>query len=402
MKEKTREEWVRPIIISLGTGVLLLILGIYLTAWATGTQLRPPFTGGWLEALLSVSVQMPLWMILVIAAVIIGVGLYLRQGAKNKTLTDANSVSAEHSLNETKAHPVANSAGVQEDAGETSPVTPVVQRPRPPSILEAQTPSEVVIPSSDNFSIRIQRVADGLQLTVENHRLTSIHQIRLIISTACSFDARHGAFRESIINAVTLNFPNHIRPSGVGSPIRFLWKESGSRYLLVGSNNMRSQLAWPELDKSEVERWRLSLRILASNWPPNASGLSTPLEELRTDIVVLWDRARNELSIEKPETSSPRPNHPAFPTDGADGTHRKTVRFIMRGTDQLLAYETTRDGLPDTRFLVVRNRPEQLPQSVETPDRATANAKWSEWYQEWKKEGFGGASGNGLDGGLPF
>jgi hypothetical protein len=53
-------------------------------------------------------------------------------------------------------------------------------------------------------------------------------------------------------------------------------------------------------------------------------------------------------------------------------------------------------------LLVVRNRPNQQPQSCETPDRDEANARWIEWYQEWKKKGFGGASGTGLFGEPPF
>ena len=74
----------------------------------------------------------------------------------------------------------------------------------------------------------------------------------------------------------------------------------------------------------------------------------------------------------------------------------------MYGQNQLLAYTTTRQGFPGTRFLVVRNRPNCEPQSLETSSQDVANAKWSEWYQEWKRQGFGGASGTGLLGELPF
>lgn len=92
----------------------------------------------------------------------------------------------------------------------------------------------------------------------------------------------------------------------------------------------------------------------------------------------------------------------AFPLNGEDGTHREIVKYIMYGQDQLLAYKTTRDGFPGTRFLIVRARPNQDPQTVDTPDQASANAKWNQWYSEWKKEGFSGAFGNGLDGAPPF
>lgn len=97
-----------------------------------------------------------------------------------------------------------------------------------------------------------------------------------------------------------------------------------------------------------------------------------------------------------------QPGISGFPKDGDDGSHRETARYILCGQDQLTAYTTTRDGLPGSRFLVVRARPNQQPQSLETSDQNAANAKWSEWYLEWKKQGFGGASGTGLDGTSPF
>jgi len=95
------------------------------------------------------------------------------------------------------------------------------------------------------------------------------------------------------------------------------------------------------------------------------------------------------------------PSHPAFPVQGTDGSHRDLVRYIMSGQDQLLAYTASRDGFPGTHFLVVRQRQDQDTQSVSAPDRETANAKWIEWYREWKQKGFGGASGN-FDGDPPF
>ena len=93
---------------------------------------------------------------------------------------------------------------------------------------------------------------------------------------------------------------------------------------------------------------------------------------------------------------------PGFPTRGEDGTQRKVVRYITSGEYSLIAYITTREGFPGSRFLIVRARPNMDPQSVETSDVTIANAKWQEWYLEWKKRGFGGSSGTGLDGAPPF
>lgn len=204
MDQKTKELWVIPSVIALATGIILGFLFLFLTAWATGVQLRSSFTFGWLKALLSV--QMPLWTILLIAAVAAAVLLYSRQRAQKK---------------------------------------------------------------SD----------------------------------------------------IALSF----------------------------------------------------------------AGVDAKREE------------------QEPKSAPIPPAPPAaYPLNGEDHVHRITVCYIMYGEDRLLAYTTTREGLPGTRFLVVRNRPGQQPQSCETADRAVANDRWNEWYQEWKKKGFGGTSGNGLDGEPPF
>jgi hypothetical protein len=98
----------------------------------------------------------------------------------------------------------------------------------------------------------------------------------------------------------------------------------------------------------------------------------------------------------------PPPPAVTLPTGTSDGVTKTIAKYIMYGQEQLLAYRTTRQGFPGTRFLVVRNRANQEPQSCETANREEANARWNEWYQEWKKKGFGGASGTGLSGEPPF
>jgi hypothetical protein len=177
MNKRIWELWGIPLII----GLVLLILGVYVNAWATGVQLRAPFTLGWIESLLFLSVRMPLWMVLIIVVAMVVAWLILRNRTKQKT------------------DPASNMAA-----------------------------------------------------------------------------------------------------------------------------------------------------------PETAS------------------REKDPVSVQTP------PTHPAFPADGADGSRRTLVRYIMYGQDQLLAYTTTRDGLPGTRFLVVRQRPGQEPQSVSAPDRETVNAKWTE------------------------
>lgn len=87
-----------------------------------------------------------------------------------------------------------------------------------------------------------------------------------------------------------------------------------------------------------------------------------------------------------------------------DGVTKVLKRNIMCPTQgQLLAFETTRFGFPGTRYLVERHiRGESQPRYKLTPSADEANAQWFEWYDEMKKNGFGGCSGTGLDGTRPF
>ena len=265
----------------------------------------------------------------------------------------------------------------------------------------------LVIDSPDRFSLRIYKVDSGgirgIQLHVENHRLTSIYDVRVTLSSAASFDSRQGDLREASLTGQTFSGSDVIRPSFSGRPILLLWKTPQFASLVTGENNVLRQLVWPNTDKTDTERWKLSIGVHAADGPADAPGHATALRELTAQLVVLWHKTRNEFSIEAPTTSPSLPEtSAAFPSDGKDGIKRTTIRYIMSGRDQLFAYTTTRDGLPGTRFLVVRTHPESDPQSVETPSRDDANARWNEWYQEWKRAGFGGASGNGLDGEAPF
>jgi hypothetical protein len=87
------------------------------------------------------------------------------------------------------------------------------------------------------------------------------------------------------------------------------------------------------------------------------------------------------------------------------GVSKHLIKHIMSGTrQQLMAFEIVHQGFPGVRFLVERVVPKVEPESFQTPDRDKANAKWQEWYTEWKKQpgGFGGSFGTGLDGKLPW
>lgn len=391
MNQKTKELWLIPAVISFGTGIVLGVVFLYITAWATGATLRVPFTLGWIKSVFEV--QIPLWGVLLFGAATAIVTPYFRE---YKTSWSLHGPKKHHELPEPK---ITQQAAATLHSTEQSDVT-ITHQLRIPTVE-----GTLLFESPELFAVRLSTFGSpqlrGIQLQIENYRLTSVHQVRIVLASASSFDVRHQDFREPAVSGQMFSRPNPIRPSGSGQTIPLIWKEARWPGLVTGENNLIRQLGWPENDKSEIETWKLSLRVQVFDVTQNAHGQSISLGDLPFEAVVDWERNSNVFRLKKFNMELPL-SVSGFPESGEDGTHREIMRHIMCGQDQLLSYTTTRDGFPGTRFLVVRARPSQPPQSVETPDREAANAKWVEWYLEWKKQGFGGASGTGLDGAPPF
>jgi hypothetical protein len=103
------------------------------------------------------------------------------------------------------------------------------------------------------------------------------------------------------------------------------------------------------------------------------------------------------IPVKMPYQSSPAAL--PVPTDA----QKQIVRYIMYGAEQLLAYNVTVPEAP-ARFLVQRLSPKHESKSLYTEDFEEANTQWNRWYKEWQKSptGFGGASGNGMDGKPPW
>lgn len=347
------------------------------------------------------TVSIPVWLIISLLVLAVGLALAFRVLSPRLTKTVSQKLQATEIRSSRSVHPQSPSKSVAAEMltakVQSEPVTPKL----------AMTPAaagSLVFESPDLIAARVATFESsgvrGVQLQVENYRLTAIHQVRVVLAAASSFDARHQAYREPTVSGQAFNRPDAIRASGSGRPITLLWKESRWNSIVTGESNIVHPLGWPENDKSDVERWKISLRVLAFEQKKNAHGNFLPLRELPIDIIVTWDRERNTFALE--EVPVMPPEVPGHPENGEDGTSRNIVRYIMRGPDRLLAYTTTRQNLPGSRFLVIRARPDLEPQTLETADRAVANAQWGEWYLEWKRDGFGGASGNGLDGAPPF
>ena len=175
----------------------------------------------------------------------------------------------------------------------------------PPSVgaPNASTDEELIIKAPDDLTMRICHYqfqeTRGLTLVMDNNRLNAIHQIRVIVADAQSFDLHHNAYRQgSNFAAAVVTKPNAIQPSCSSSPILLVRKDPSNKSLLAG-DDFSHAMVWPENDTSEVERWRFTLRVIATTLPRNASEKALPLKELFANLVLFWDRANNEFAIEQ-------------------------------------------------------------------------------------------------------
>lgn len=172
-----------------------------------------------------------------------------------------------------------------------------------PASSDVETTEELIIKTPDDLTVHIRHYqfqeARGLTLVVDNNRLNPIHQIRVIIADAQSFDFHHNAYRQGTnFSAAVVAVPNVIQPSCSSKPILLIRKETSSKSLLAGDDASHA-LVWPENDESDVERWRLTLRLAATTLPRNSSEKSIPLKELFANVALYWDRARNEFAVER-------------------------------------------------------------------------------------------------------
>jgi hypothetical protein len=83
--------------------------------------------------------------------------------------------------------------------------------------------------------------------------------------------------------------------------------------------------------------------------------------------------------------------------------NKHLIKRIMRGTDKLMAWEVIRAGFPKSYFVEFTLRGVE-PKAYITADYKEANEYWHECYKMWKQQpgAFGGSSGDGLDGTLPW
>lgn len=121
---------------------------------------------------------------------------------------------------------------------------------------------------------------------------------------------------------------------------------------------------------------------------------------------IVYDRFWHESHVHLVQGTTPikMPFHDvAVPVKTHDGANKTLVKRIMRGPEKLMAWEITREGFPKG-YLVEFTIRNQEPKSRATADYKVANEQWHEWYKEWKQQpgGFGGASGDGIDGTLPW
>ena len=127
----------------------------------------------------------------------------------------------------------------------------------------------------------------------------------MIIADAQSFNLHHNAYRHgSNFSTAVVTAPNVIQPSCSSNPILLSAKNIEQESPCW--NDFSHAMVWPENDTSEVERWRFTLRVMATTSPRNSAEKSLPLKELFANIVLFWDRARNEFAVERESDKGPQ------------------------------------------------------------------------------------------------
>lgn len=113
------------------------------------------------------------------------------------------------------------------------------------------------------------------------------------------------------------------------------------------------------------------------------------------------------VPIELPFSHAAKPAPPLPDVAGLVNTgpspNKLLIKRIMRGTEKLMAWEVISVGFPKSYFVEFTMRGME-PKAYITADYKEANERWHEWYKVWKQQpgAFGGSSGDGLDGTLPW
>jgi len=98
-----------------------------------------------------------------------------------------------------------------------------------------------------------------------------------------------------------------IQPSSKGRGKLFVRKEPDKPDLFVG-DDIRHEMIWPDMDKSEMQKWLLYLGIRAQTAPRNSSEKANVFREMMHYVVVIWDTNANELFVRKADVSEVMPN----------------------------------------------------------------------------------------------
>jgi len=175
-------------------------------------------------------------------------------------------------------------------------INPVIQ-------THASGKNELTIPSPDDLLIHLRLEAfqekKSCVLIVDNNRLDAISGASVTIYSAYSFDSNHREFRAvPSVSGIRMDQQDVIQPSCSGKPFLLVRKDPDKPHLFAG-NNTSSQMIWPENDKSQIQKWKLSASFFAQTWPNNSTSMPKPLTVVKFDVIVTWDKAAAELLIEK-------------------------------------------------------------------------------------------------------
>lgn len=179
-------------------------------------------------------------------------------------------------------------------------VKPVISQPA--QLTSTGDTKELILKMPDRYSVRIHPHefdhAKALMVVVDNNRLETICKVKITIYRAQSFDADHGEYRDgAAFQAGIISQPDNILPSTTGKTDLFVRKDAEYAFLLAFDDYIHP-LPWPSNDKSEIQKWRLSLGITASTSPLNSSTKAIQFQTEKPVVILVWNSVTNDFAID--------------------------------------------------------------------------------------------------------
>ena len=224
------------------------------------------------------TVSIPVWLIISLLVLAMGLALALRVLSPRPTKTLSREVKAA-------------------EIGTSRPAD--IQSSSKPSIHIAAKTGELVIPTADQLEIHVKADNAAVTMTVDNNRLDAIHHLDIIVYAAYSFDGRQNQFRtHAAATGARMQSPNAVGPSESSQAFILVHHPTGNDTLQLGDDTARI-MKWPENDKANIQKWKLNVSLGARAYSNTVPLTGAVFQLIKFDLIVAWDKVSNKLSVER-------------------------------------------------------------------------------------------------------